>query len=156
MAMLISREPLEPLASPYLKGLQAQQDLLREAGGLMSSEEVASMLRLTRQAVDKRRQAGKLIAIPQGQRGFGYPVCQFDLKGSLLGLDKMLACLDGRDGWTQLTFLLSPHSTPDNRSPLHLMRQGLVATVCKCRRRFGATPRPLTSGDARPSAAAVS
>ena len=87
-------ERYEPLASPYLKGLQAQQDLLREAGGLMSSEEVASMLRLTRQAVDKRRQAGKLIAIPQGQRGFGYPVCQFDAKGPLLGLDKMLACLD--------------------------------------------------------------
>ena len=79
--LLPELERYEPLASPYLKGLEAQQELLKQAGGLMTAEEVAKMLRLTRQAVDKRRQGRKLIAIPRGRRGFGYPVCQFEAKG---------------------------------------------------------------------------
>src|ERR1700676_23925 len=63
--MLPDLERHEPLASPYLRGLQAQQDLIKQAGGLISAEEAAGILRLTRQAIDKRRIAGRLIAIPQ-------------------------------------------------------------------------------------------
>ena len=130
-------ERYEPLASPYLKGLQAQQDLLKRAGGLVRAEEVAQLLNLTRQAVDKRRQAAKLIAIPQGERGFGYPLCQFNSKGPVPGLDQMLAALGPTDGWGQLTFLLSPNSGLDNRSPLDFLNEGHIARVAQVASLFG-------------------
>lgn len=135
--ILSQLEEYEPLASPYLKGLEAQHALLDRAGGLMTSDEVAKVLRLTRQAVDKRRQAGKLIAIPQGQRGFGYPVCQFDAKGPLAGLEPTLKALAERDGWSQLTFLLSPNSLLKNRSPLDLLREGATESVINAASTFG-------------------
>src|SRR5580658_2784461 len=50
--MLPDLERHEPLASPYLRGLQAQQDLIKQAGGLISADDVAGILRMTRQAVD--------------------------------------------------------------------------------------------------------
>jgi hypothetical protein len=130
-------ERYEPLASPYLKGLQAQQELLREAGGLMTSEEAAKLLGLTRQAVDKRRQANKLIAIPQGQRAFGYPVCQFDAKGPLPGLDQVLVALGPHDGWMLLTFLLSPNGHLDGQTPADLLRRGEVSAVSRAASMFG-------------------
>jgi hypothetical protein len=130
-------EHYEPLASPFLKGLQAQQDLLKKAGGLMSAEEVGSMLNQTRQAVDKRRQAGKLIGIPQGQRGFGYPTCQFTPKGPVSGLDQMLLALGPTDAWGQLTFLINPNSVLDNHSPLDLLTEGHIAQVVKAATTFG-------------------
>jgi hypothetical protein len=130
-------ERYEPLASPYLKGLQAQQELLRHADGLMTSEEVAQMLGITRQAVDKRRQSKKLIAVPQGQRAFGYPACQFDSKGTLRGLEDMLNALNAEDAWMQLTFLLSPNAELDDLSPLALLREGRSSIVSEVAARFG-------------------
>lgn len=130
-------ERYEPLASPYLQGLQAQQELLRLAGGLMNSEEAAKLLGLTRQAVDKRRLANKLIAIPRGQRAFGYPVCQFDAKGPLPGLDQMLGALGPHDGWMLLTFLLSPNGNLDGRTPADLLRRGEVSAVSRAAAMFG-------------------
>jgi hypothetical protein len=135
--MLRDLERHEPLASPYLRGLQAQQDLIKQAGGLISADEVAGILRLTRQAIDKRRIAGKLIAIPQGQRGFGYPVCQFTARGSLPGLEQFLLALNRNDAWMQLIFLLSPNSNLGNRSPLQLLSDGEVDAVTSAAAIFG-------------------
>ncbi len=122
--LLPELERYEPLASPYLKGIQAQQELLRQAGGLMTVVEAAGVLGLTRQAVDKRRVSNKLIAIPQGQHGFGYPACQFNERGSLPGLDEMLDKLDTTDSWMKLIFLLSPNESLGDRTPLQLLQNG--------------------------------
>jgi hypothetical protein len=130
-------ERYEPLASPYLKGLRAQRELLQHAGGLMTSEDVAALVSVTRQAVDKRRQSNKLIAIPQGRRGFGYPICQFDSKGPLRGLEEMLDALHVSDGWMQLTFLLSPNADLENLSPLELLHAGRIPAVTEAASRFG-------------------
>jgi hypothetical protein len=135
--LLPELERYEPLASPYLKGIQAQQDLLREAGGLMSSLQVANLLRLSRQAVDKRRLANKLIAIPQGQHAFRYPACQFDDKGPLPGLEEVLSKLDTADAWMPLIFLLSPNATLGDQSPLQLLRLGETAQVLNAASSFG-------------------
>jgi hypothetical protein len=135
--MLPDLERHEPLASPYLRGLQAQQDLIKQAGGLISADDAAGILRLTRQAIDKRRIAGKLIAIPQGQRGFGYPVCQFTSRGLLPGLEQLLLALDRNDAWMQLTFLLSPNSNLNNHSPLELLSGGQIDAVTNAASKFG-------------------
>jgi hypothetical protein len=137
-AILKVLELHEPLASPYLQGLAAQQDLVRRAGGLVSGDEAAKILGgLTRQAIDKRRQAGKLIAVPQGQRGYGYPMCQFDRKGVVAGLESILAALGDHDGWMQLIFLLNPNSVLADAVPLELLRRGLVDEVENAATNFG-------------------
>jgi len=135
--LLPELERYEPLASPYLRGLEAQKDLLHRAGGLMTSEEVAKLLRLTRQAVDKRRQKGALLAIPQGRRGYGYPVCQFTARGTLSGLEQTMNALGETDGWMRLTFLLSPNAALDDIAPLDLLKQGRVSSVVGAAEIFG-------------------
>lgn len=135
--MLRDLERHEPLASPYLRGLQVQQDLIKRAGGLISSDEAAGILRITRQAIDKRRIAGKLIAIPQGQRGFGYPVCQFNSRGLMPGLEQLLRALSHADPWMQLSFLLSPNSTLGNRSPREVLEEGRIDSVISAAASFG-------------------
>jgi hypothetical protein len=135
--MLPDLERHEPLASPYLRGLQAQQDLIKQAGGLISADDVAGILRLSRQAIDKRRIVGRLIAIPQGQRGFGYPACQFTARGLLPGLERLLLALNRSDAWMQLTFLLSPNLDLNNRSPLELLSDGRIDSVTKAASMFG-------------------
>ncbi len=129
-------ERIEPLASPYMRGWQAQQDLLKQAGGTLSSEQLAQVLGLSRQAVDKRRQAGKLIAIPRGQHRFVYPACQLaEQGGTLPGLEEMLSELGDRDGWMQLS--LSPNIDLDSDSPLDVLRAGKVEAVLEAAVRFG-------------------
>jgi hypothetical protein len=129
---------IDPLASPYMRGLEAQHDLLKRAGGTLSSEEVAGALRISRQAVDKRRQAGKLIAIPQGQHRYVYPACQLGERGgTLTGLEDLLGQLGDRDGWMQLSYLMTPNADLNSQSPYELMRKGVVAPVIEAAARFG-------------------
>ncbi len=135
--VLLELERCEPLASPYLHGLKAQQEMIQHAGGLMTSDQASRFLGVTRQAVDKRRQSGKLIAIPLGKRGFGYPACQFDSKGAIRGLDEVLAALNAADGWMQLVFLLSANTDLDDASPLDLLRGNRCSPVVEAARRFG-------------------
>jgi hypothetical protein len=135
--LLPELERYEPLASPYLKGIQAQQELLRQAGGLMTVVEVAGLLGLTRQAVDKRRVSNKLIAIPQGKHGFGYPACQFNERGPLPGLEELLFKLDTADTWMKLIFLLSPNTTLGDRTPLQFLIEGKSAECVHAAMTFG-------------------
>ena len=67
----------EPLAPAFIRGIEVKRRLIEENGGALTAEEVANSLGITRQAVDKRRRAGKLLAITTGRHGYRYPVWQF-------------------------------------------------------------------------------
>src|SRR5690606_41693050 len=56
-----------------LRGLRMRARLLAAEGGTLSSTEVADLLGITRQAVNKRRKAGRLIGLATGRRGYAYP-----------------------------------------------------------------------------------
>jgi hypothetical protein len=73
----------DPLAKARLSGLESKQFLLKAEGGTLSVEEAAQRLGLTRQGVDRRRRAGRLIGVTMGRRGYRYPVWQFADTGSL-------------------------------------------------------------------------
>ncbi len=135
--LLPELERYEPLASSYLKGLEAQQELPRKAGGLLSAENVGEVLRVSRQAIDKQRQTGKLIAIPKGSNGYGYPACQFEAKGAIRGLDAVLGALGPADGWAQLTFIMCANSSLDGCNPLDLLRAGQIERVVEAAGMFG-------------------
>ena len=51
---------LDPLAALIAKGAGQKLELLKQAGGVLSVSDVARLLRISRQAVDKRRREGKL------------------------------------------------------------------------------------------------
>ena len=116
----------DPLASARLRGIAVKQKFLEAEGGCLSAEEVAKALRLTRQAVDKRRGTGKLIALSLGRRGYAYPSWQFSSSGTWPGLESILADLRSFDPWMQLAFFLGDNDRLKGRRPLDLLRTGRI------------------------------
>lgn len=116
--------PSDPLAAARLKGVTVKRDLLYRDGQPLTSEEVASLLHLTRQAVDKRRRNGQLLGVSLGRRGYLYPVWQFHEGGVLPGLDRVLAELREYDPWTQLMFFQTGDIRLDGATPLEQLQAG--------------------------------
>jgi hypothetical protein len=114
----------DPLAPARLRGITARQRLIELAGGALSVDEAAEALGLTRQAVDKRRRAGKLLAVSLGKRGFRFPAFQFVRGGVVPGVEQVLAALRQHDPWMQLSFLANRNSDLDDRSPAEVLQRG--------------------------------
>ncbi len=114
----------EPLAAARLRGLQAKARLTEDAGGLLDAGEVAQLLGIGRDAVGKRRQADRLLAVPRGDRAFGYPRCQFGEHGLLPGFDHLLAASRGVSPWTRLALLTSPQDELGGRTPIEALLAG--------------------------------
>lgn len=123
-ALGVSLETVDPLAEAIARGAEIKQELLRDAGGGWSSPRVAELLGITRQAVDKRRRAGKLLALQSGQGGYVYPVCQFADGEVLPGLDQFLAAFSAGGPWVRLSVLLAPADEIGGISPLDALRRG--------------------------------
>jgi len=121
----------DPWHQARLRGIQASRELLASAGGGRTSAEVAAILGITRQAVDKRRQAGQLLALTLGRRGYAYPACQFTETGVLTGWPEVPAMLRDHAPWAQLIFLMSPNSYLGGEVPLHKLNAGDIAAVLK-------------------------
>jgi hypothetical protein len=123
----------DPLAAARLRGLRAKKQLLEAEGGVVSGRELAQAIGITRQAVDKRRLAGKLIGIDLGKRGYAYPVWQIGLDG----MDAVLAELAEVDPWTQALFMLSANNWLNGETPLVMLRRGEREEVLAAARLFG-------------------
>ena len=113
-----------PLKRARLRGLGERQRILESEGGVWSAKEVADHLGISRQAVDKRRKAGTLIALPRGRHGFGYPAWEFGREGTLRGLETVLSDLGGHDDWMKAVFMLGPNPRLGSARPLDLLRKG--------------------------------
>lgn len=120
----------DPLITARIRGALAQQRLVSDEGGVCSAEVFGRLLGgLSRQAIDKRRRNGKLIAFDLGRHGYGYPVWQINRGTVLPSLDRVIATLDECDSWTQAGFMLSPSSWLGGQSPLAELRRGEVERV---------------------------
>lgn len=117
----------DPLAPARLRGLAVQRRLLALEGGSVSSQQMAALLGISRQAIDKRRKRGTLIGLDLGRRGYVYPVWQVDLPG----LPEVLARLGGLSPWGQLGFFLATNAWLDDRSPLAALRAGDLDAVLR-------------------------
>jgi hypothetical protein len=119
----------DPLRLARLRGQRAQMALLSQDGGTYSAAEAAQLLKISRQAVNKRRQAGQLLALPVGGHGFAYPVWQFTEDGVLPGFAQALARLPDHDPWMQARFFTSASQRLGGSRPLDQIRQGNVKPV---------------------------
>lgn len=127
----------DPLAEARLRGLHERQRLLAAEGGGLSGEDVAQLLGISRQAVDKRRRLGRLLGIRVGPHRFVYPAWQFHTEGVLQGWEEVLADLQHHDPWMQLAFMLSGNSGLAGENPVAMLRRGQVAVVRRAARRYG-------------------
>ena len=127
----------DPLAMARLRGIEAKRRMLADEGGVLSVERVGGLLTMSRQAVEKRRKAGRLIGVSLGRRGFGYPAWQFSERGTLPGLETVLDALKPHDAWTKLVFFTSANTVIDGKRPLDVLRSGDIEKVLAAARTYG-------------------
>jgi hypothetical protein len=139
--LLAELAPIDPLAAARLRGMKVKQELLHSDGSPLKSEEVAQLLGISRQAVDKRRSKGQLLAVSLGKRGYFYPLWQFQAGKILPGLSLVLATLANFDAWTQLMFMKTGDIRLNNYTPLECLIAGDVDGVVAAARCYG-EPNP--------------
>ncbi|MCL2724551.1 MAG: hypothetical protein FWD69_08960 [Polyangiaceae bacterium] len=128
---------IDPLAPAKLRGLRARDELLGGEGGTLTVAEVADLLGITRQAVNKRREARRLLGVEMGRRGFRYPAWQFASGATLAGLEDVLATLGDAPALSKIRFFLSGSHRLGKRRPLDLLRKKSVAPVLVAAKAFG-------------------
>lgn len=122
------------LALAMAKGLEARQQLVEAEGGSLSSDEAARLLRISKTAVLKRLEAGKLLAWREERlKAARFPQWQFDNKGRVLdGFAEVLEVLNANpqlDDWAKVLFFLQGKPSLDGKRPLDLLRKGRVKEV---------------------------
>jgi len=125
----------DKLARAYVRGLEARQQLTEAEGGSLSSDDTARVLGISKTAVLKRLEAGRLLAWREERlQAARFPLWQFDKHGHVLaGLEQALAILsqDERlDAWGKVLFFLQQKSSLEGQRPLDLLRSGKVKEVC--------------------------
>lgn len=120
---------LSPKAKALLRGRQIAEQDLRAAGGAYDLQQVTELLRISRQAVDKKVKDDALLAVPgpNGQRR--YPAAQFGPDGLPAGLKAVLRALPSLSAWFRLNFLANPDPLLDGRRPIDVLHQGRVDEV---------------------------
>ena len=98
-------------------------------GGSLSASAVAELLGISRQTVNKRRQAGQLLALSLGRHGYAYPIWQFSDDDVLPGVPATLEKLEDHDPWMQARFFLTANKRLDDARPIEKLRNGDVDAV---------------------------
>lgn len=129
----------DPLAAARTRGFKMMDQLLRAEGGCLNVDAVAKRLRMSRQGVDKRRKAGRLLAVELGRRGYAYPAWQLAERGILPGLEDILVLLSEKamPSWDVLAFFLNKTDRLEGNSPLEALRKGDLDEVVRAASAYG-------------------
>jgi hypothetical protein len=128
---------VEPLAPAFIRGIEAQRRLLDEHGGTLTAQQVAGILGISRQAVEKRRRAQTLIALTTGRHGYRYPVWQFTKSGVLPGLADVLQVLAPHDEWMQAAFFVGKNPRLGDQTPIEMLKAGKLKRVLGVAQTYG-------------------
>jgi hypothetical protein len=118
-----------PEARALLRGREIAEADLRAADGAFSLHEVIALLRVSRQAIDKKVKHDALLAVPGPGNERRYPACQFHHGGAVAGLRSVLHALPSRNPWLRLNFLVNPEPRLAGRRPCDVLRDGDPASV---------------------------
>jgi hypothetical protein len=136
-AALAKSRDLDPFLEARLRGVAARMRLLQSHGGALAADEAAEALGMTRQGIDKRRKAGKLLALELGSRGFHYPAWQFTPAGVLAGLEETLHALEVHDSWSRLIFFVSKSDRLGGKCPIEALGEGHLSAVLAAAQLYG-------------------
>jgi hypothetical protein len=92
------------------------------------------------QAVDRRRERGRILALPTGRNEFAFPVWQFDRRGKdglIPGFADVLGSFSVGDPWMRAEFMLAPEPRLGGRRPLDALRGGDGAGVEEAAASYG-------------------
>jgi len=128
---------VDPFVEAMARGSAVKRELLAGAGGALTSSQVASVLGITRQAVDKRRSRRALLAVPSGSGEYLYPACQFTTDGVVHGLEDVLQAFQIQSPWTQLSALMAPAPVLGGKTIFEAMKAGRVETAVAVAASFG-------------------
>ncbi|MCA2406454.1 helix-turn-helix domain-containing protein (plasmid) [Rhizobium leguminosarum bv. viciae 248] len=131
LAQLLSRSDmvgsaindLDPLVPALARNVEHRQNLVERAGGTMSAEDAGRILGISRQAVDKRRRAGTLLAVREGS-DWRYPLCQLDQGEVIGGISDVVRGFAAAGPWIALDFLLAADTALGGRTALQALRDG--------------------------------
>lgn len=127
---------VDPLAGAVGRSIAHRKRLSQLAGEMLTSAQVADLLGIKRQAIDKRRKAGKLLGIRMGS-DWCYPAFQFTDDDVLEGLPAVLAAFEGAEPWVIIDSLLAPDEALGGCSPLDALRAGDRAKVTRWLNQMG-------------------
>lgn len=127
----------DPLLAAKLRGLRNREQLLSREGEPLTADQAAQALGITRQGVDKRRLAGRLLAVSTGRRGYRYPSWQFTSEGVLPELEAILELLADHDPWMKLAFFVNANAALSGETPLAELRRGNSEPVKRAARLYG-------------------
>lgn len=138
-AVTAAAEPQRDRDQRLLDLQQAKVGVLERAGGALRVEEVRSLLGgVSRQAVEKRRERGALLALRIGAE-YRYPLAQFADGDVVPGLPDVLRAFTVRSPWTQLSVLTAEQDALGGRSILDALRGGAVDAAVAVAAAFGDT-----------------
>ena len=114
---------IDPDAIDLAREIQHRETLVRRAGGMLSAEEAGRLLHITRQAIDKRRRSGALLAVRQAGDWL-YPRAQFHQHEPLSGLSEVIQGFASSGPWVTLEFLVTKDSVLDGLTPREALLRG--------------------------------
>jgi hypothetical protein len=129
------------LANAIARGIPARQKLLEAEGGGLSAEAAARHLGISKAAILKRYQKGKLLAWrEERQNAVRFPVWQFREGQVLPGMEETLAALDAGsrlDDFGRILFFLSNMGFLGGERPLDLLRESRLNKVLQAAAGYG-------------------
>jgi hypothetical protein len=128
---------VDPFVEAMARGVAVKRELLTDAGGAFTSSQVATVLGITRQAVDKRRIRHALLAVPNGSGEYLYPACQFTSDGVIRGLEEVLQAFQMQSPWTQLSALMASAPALGGKTILEALKSGHAGKAVDLAASFG-------------------
>jgi len=129
------------VANAVARGIGVRQKLIEAEGGSLSAEEAARELGISKTAILKRYQKGRIIAWrEERQNAARFPIWQFKDNKVLDGLEEVLKVLDSGsllDDFGRMIFFLSNRGLLGGKRPLDCLRAGEVNKVLQAAEGYG-------------------
>ena len=128
LPLLSAEQELDPDLADQVSSLAVEDEIIRRAGGLKNAKWVADYLAISPKSVAAKARRGEVLALTRGDRNL-YPAFQFQDGQVLPGLRELLEALPLTNGWSRLSFLLTPDPGLDDRSPIEAFRTDREAVL---------------------------
>ena len=105
------------------RGIEYRRQLIERAGGTLSVDQVAELIKVTPEAVRNRIRTRSYIAVPDA-KDYGLPAIQFEDGHEIRGLRTVLRAIPMESPYMRLDWLLSPEPRLQGRRPIDVLRGG--------------------------------
>ena len=128
LPLLSAEQELDPDIGGQVSALSLEEELIQRAGGLKDTKWVADYLAISPKSVAAKARRNELLALTRGDRNL-YPAFQFQDGQVIPGLRDLLQALPLTNGWSRLSFLLTPAPALDARHPLEAFASDLETVL---------------------------